>query len=129
MEMCAAPQHPHFALAGQLQLCSPATGAPTLNSPARPGSPLAQVQQALGRQRFTLHEGTPGDNVTVMVITLRKLPDIPRTSASRLNLRSSSTDLLSPTGGGTSLADLARNSISHGSAEFGSRSNGSTSDG
>ena len=25
------------------------------------------VQQALSRQRHTLHEGTPGDNVTIMV--------------------------------------------------------------
>jgi protein phosphatase 2C family protein 2/3 len=45
------------------------------------------VGEALLRQRSTLHEGTPGDNVTVMLIQLRALPDIPRASASRLNLR------------------------------------------
>ena len=45
------------------------------------------VTEALQRQRCTLHSGTPGDNVTVMVIQLRRLPEIPRMSASRLNLR------------------------------------------
>ncbi|GAB4814114.1 hypothetical protein N2152v2_001160 [Parachlorella kessleri] len=63
------------------------------------------VQQALSRQRFTLSEATPGDNVTVMIITLRPLPAIPRTSASRLNLRNcaSSSDLLGPAGSSTEL--------------------------
>jgi serine/threonine protein phosphatase PrpC len=50
------------------------------------------VDEALSRQRGTLHEGTPGDNVTVMVIRLRPLPQIPRTSASRLNLRRAPSD-------------------------------------
>ena len=55
------------------------------------------VRQALARQRSTLHAGTPGDNVTVVVISLRPLTAIPRTSASRLNLRSASSfDLASP---------------------------------
>lgn len=53
------------------------------------------VTEALQRQRCTLHSGTPGDNVTVMVIQLRRLPEIPRTSASRLNLRRA------PSGDGT----------------------------
>ena len=46
------------------------------------------------RQRAMLHEGTPGDNVTVMVMTLRPLPVIPRASTSRLNLgrRSSASE-------------------------------------
>lgn len=44
------------------------------------------VGEALSRQRTVLHEGTPGDNVTVVVIQLRPLPQIPRASASRLNL-------------------------------------------
>lgn len=50
------------------------------------------VKEALARQRSTLHEGTPGDNVTVVVIRLRQLPEIPRTSASRLNLRRVASD-------------------------------------
>ena len=45
------------------------------------------VEEALQRQRVTLHSGTPGDNVTVMVIQLRKLPEIPRARTSRLNLQ------------------------------------------
>lgn len=63
-----------------------------------------QVQQALAKQRQVLHAGTPGDNVTVAVIALRKLPDIPRTSASRLNLVSSSTELVSGSSGDLSKA-------------------------
>lgn len=62
------------------------------------------VQQALAKQRQVLHAGTPGDNVTVAVIALRKLPDIPRTSASRLNLVSSSTELVSGSSGDLSKA-------------------------
>jgi serine/threonine protein phosphatase PrpC len=50
------------------------------------------VVEALQRQRGTLHSGTPGDNVTVMVIRLRLLPAIPRTSTSRLNLRRAPSD-------------------------------------
>lgn len=45
------------------------------------------VNQALLRQRATLHSGTPGDNITVAVVTLRPLPQLPRHSRSRLNLR------------------------------------------
>ena len=51
------------------------------------------VEEALQRQRSTLHSGTPGDNVTVMVIRLRPLPAIPRASASRLNLKRAPSDL------------------------------------
>lgn len=86
------------------------------------GLPCLQVQQALGRQRFTLHEGTPGDNVTVMVITLRKLPAIPRTSASRLNLRSSSADLVAMSAAAEHLAPPHSQS-----ADFGKAANGSSS--
>jgi len=50
------------------------------------------VMEALHRQRGTLHAGTPGDNVTVMLIRLRLLPAIPRTSTSRLNLRRAPSD-------------------------------------
>lgn len=54
------------------------------------------VKQALARQRGTLHAGTPGDNVTVLITSLRPLPQIPRASASRLNLRAGSCDMMSP---------------------------------
>jgi len=50
------------------------------------------VEEAVQRQRCTLHEGTPGDNVSVMFVQLRPLPQIPRTSASRLNLRRAPSD-------------------------------------
>ncbi|KAK2077390.1 hypothetical protein QBZ16_004235 [Prototheca wickerhamii] len=43
--------------------------------------------QALLRQRAVLHPGTPGDNITIAVVTLRPLPQLPRHSRSRLNLR------------------------------------------
>ena len=92
-----------------LDLADPPTGTarkwpPTLLHLKPPPLP-PQVQQALSRQRFTLSEATPGDNVTVMIITLRPLPAIPRTSASRLNLRNcaSSSDLLGPAGSSTEL--------------------------
>lgn len=51
--------------------------------------PLAcsQVKQTLLRQRAVLHSGTPGDNITVAVVSLRPLPQLPRHSSSRLNLR------------------------------------------
>jgi len=45
------------------------------------------IQQSLVKQRELLHEGTPGDNVTVMVVSLKKVPEIPKSSGSRLNLR------------------------------------------
>lgn len=63
------------------------------------------VQEALQKQRMTLHEGTPGDNVTVMIVQVRNLPDLPRTSESRLNLRrrsSSEVGASSPTDANTS---------------------------
>ena len=43
--------------------------------------------QALLRQRAVLHPGTPGDKITIAVVTLRPLPQLPRHSRSRLNLR------------------------------------------
>lgn len=44
-----------------------------------------------------LHSGTPGDNITIMVVRLRPLPPLPRSTGSRLNLRSvGSGDLTSP---------------------------------
>ena len=46
------------------------------------------VDAALLRQREVLHEGTPGDNVTVMFLQIRVLPKIPRARDSRLNLQS-----------------------------------------
>lgn len=46
------------------------------------------VDAALSRQRDVLHAGTPGDNVTVLFLQLRPLPEIPRARASRLNLTS-----------------------------------------
>lgn len=55
------------------------------------------LEQALVHQRRTLHAGTPGDNITVMVVQLKPLPPLPRASASRLNLRSAgSGELVSP---------------------------------
>ncbi|KAL6778794.1 hypothetical protein ACKKBF_B04620 [Auxenochlorella protothecoides x Auxenochlorella symbiontica] len=45
------------------------------------------VKQTLLRQRAVLHSGTPGDNITVAVVSLRPLPQLPRHSSSRLNLR------------------------------------------
>ncbi|KAI7837891.1 hypothetical protein COHA_008293 [Chlorella ohadii] len=60
------------------------------------------LEQALVHQRRTLHSGTPGDNITIMVVRLRPLPPLPRASASRLNLQSrGSGELISP-----KLADL-----------------------
>lgn len=53
------------------------------------------IQQSLVKQRELLHEGTPGDNVTVMVISLRKVPEIPKSSGSRLNLRGAGSGPLS----------------------------------
>jgi len=50
------------------------------------------VREALLRQRGILHSGTHGDNVSVMLVQLRPLPQIPRTSASRLNLRRTNSD-------------------------------------
>lgn len=44
------------------------------------------VDASLARQRDMLHEGTPGDNVTVMFFQLRLLPRIPVASGSRLGL-------------------------------------------
>jgi serine/threonine protein phosphatase PrpC len=64
------------------------------------------VTEALLRQRGTLHSGTPGDNVTVMVIQLRRLPEIPRTSASRLNLRRAPSGDGTGGGGGSSFEGL-----------------------
>lgn len=46
------------------------------------------VDASLSRQRDVLHEGTPGDNVTVMFLQIRVLPKIPRARDSRLNLQS-----------------------------------------
>ncbi len=44
-----------------------------------------------------LHSGTPGDNITIMVVRLRPLPPLPRSTGSRLNLRSvGSGELVSP---------------------------------
>lgn len=55
------------------------------------------LEQALFHQRRTLHSGTPGDNVTIMVVRLRPLPPLPRSTGSRLNLRSvGSGELISP---------------------------------
>lgn len=55
------------------------------------------LEQALAHQRRTLHAGTPGDNVTIMVVRLRPLPPLPRSTGSRLNLRSvGSSELISP---------------------------------
>lgn len=54
------------------------------------------IRESLVRQRGTLHEGTPGDNVTAMVIRIRPLPEIPRTSASRLNLRRALSEAETP---------------------------------
>lgn len=45
------------------------------------------VDASLSRQRDVLHEGTPGDNVTVMFLQIRVLPQIPRARDSRLNLQ------------------------------------------
>ena len=81
----------------RVRQCIPPLPAP----PSHP--PLLQVadwllEQALVRQRRTLHAGTPGDNVTVMVVCLRPLPPVPRTVSSRLNLRTTgSGDRTSPT--------------------------------
>lgn len=57
------------------------------------------LAEALQRQRTTLHEGTPGDNVSVMMVRLRRLPELPKMSASRLNLRRSVSDADAPTPG------------------------------
>jgi serine/threonine protein phosphatase PrpC len=46
------------------------------------------VDASLSRQRDVLHEGTPGDNVTVMFLQMRSLPKIPRARDSRLHLPS-----------------------------------------
>lgn len=47
------------------------------------------VEEAVDRQRRLLHEGTPGDNVTVAVLRLRRLPKLTkRFGSSRLNLAS-----------------------------------------
>ena len=47
------------------------------------------VAQAVDRQRRWLHEGTPGDNITVAVMRLRRLPQLSRKfGSSRLNLAS-----------------------------------------
>jgi hypothetical protein len=55
------------------------------------------LDAALQRQSTTLHPGTPGDNVTVMVVRLRRLPPLPRSTGSRLCLlRGGSGDLTSP---------------------------------
>jgi hypothetical protein len=55
------------------------------------------LEQALVHQRRTLHAGTPGDNVTVVVVRLRPLPPVPRSTGSRLNLRAGgSGELVSP---------------------------------
>lgn len=45
------------------------------------------VDASLERQREVLHSETAGDNVTVVILQLRPLIEIPRASASRLNLR------------------------------------------
>ncbi|PSC72040.1 tubulin beta chain [Micractinium conductrix] len=73
------------------------------------------LEQALVHQRRTLHEGTPGDNITVMVVRLRPLPPLPRSTGSRLNLRSTgSGELVS-----AKLADLPEGPPSSaGSAEL-----------
>lgn len=47
------------------------------------------VREALTRQLILLHESTPGDNVTVLVMSLRPVPDLPKSQGSRLNLRAS----------------------------------------
>jgi serine/threonine protein phosphatase PrpC len=63
------------------------------------------IQQSLVKQRELLHEGTPGDNVTVMVVSLKKVPEIPKSSGSRLNLRGAGSGPLSggfDNGGGSS---------------------------
>jgi protein phosphatase 2C family protein 2/3 len=44
------------------------------------------VESSLARQRDVLHEGTAGDNITVMFFQIRLLPQIPRACASRLNM-------------------------------------------
>lgn len=44
------------------------------------------VDSSLARQRDVLHEGTAGDNITVMFFQLRLLPVIPRARGSRLGL-------------------------------------------
>ena len=55
------------------------------------------VGQALGRQRRALAQATGGDNVTVLVVVLRPVPALPKTSSSRLNLRANvSGELASP---------------------------------
>ncbi|KAL4419347.1 hypothetical protein ABPG77_001574 [Micractinium sp. CCAP 211/92] len=55
------------------------------------------LEQALAHQRRMLHSGTPGDNITIMVVRLRPLPPLPRSTGSRLNLRSvGSGELASP---------------------------------
>ncbi|KAL4440484.1 hypothetical protein ABPG75_003485 [Micractinium tetrahymenae] len=70
------------------------------------------MEQALAHQRRTLHAGTPGDNITVMVVRLRPLPPLPRSTGSRLNLRSvGSGELISP-----KLSDLPESTPSFGSA-------------
>jgi serine/threonine protein phosphatase PrpC len=46
------------------------------------------VETSLARQRDVLHEGTPGDNVTVVFFQLRLLPSIPRARGSRLGFGS-----------------------------------------
>lgn len=46
------------------------------------------VESSLARQRDVLHEGTPGDNVTVVFFQLRLLPSIPRARGSRLGFGS-----------------------------------------
>jgi hypothetical protein len=61
--------------------------------------PLPQVaewllEEALAHQSRTLHPGTPGDNITVVVVRLRPLPPLPRSTGSRLCLlRGASGDL------------------------------------
>ena len=53
------------------------------------------VDASLARQRDVLHEGTVGDNVTVMFFQLRLLPQIPVATGSRLNLSQGSAGLQS----------------------------------
>jgi protein phosphatase 2C family protein 2/3 len=62
------------------------------------------VTQALVRQRGILHAGTQGDNVTVMLMQLRPLPSIPRSSASRLNLRRAASEDSGPAAAGAGLS-------------------------
>lgn len=54
------------------------------------------LEEALQHQQRTLHPGTPGDNITVMVVRLQPLPPLPRSTGSRLCLmKGSSGDLTS----------------------------------